>query len=203
MNDAINVDMNATKLNQLFAELNQKRLLRLKEIEKDCQARIDSLQQEMKNKLEIKSKKLQQDQRRKLQQFESKAMREAQSEQQQALWSHQQTYIDETLCAARLSLNQLPLDKQSLLSWTKEARKRLGQPTSLLLKIKPQWLDQWAKQMPASEIPLAAAEMLGGAILHDKERQIELDGSWDQRLEALIPQLWQRWSHSVSTDNQD
>jgi len=195
----MNATINATKLDQLLAELNQKRHLRLEEIKQNCQTRIESLEQKMKKGFETKTKKRQQDEFSHLHQLENRAIRETRVQQQQTLWNCQMACIEQTLCEARRSLSQQPLDKQSLLNWIEEARKRLGQPKKLLLKVKP----QWAEQIETIEIPLTTTEMLGGAVLLDAEKQIELDGSWDQRLEALMPQLWQRWYRNVSSNNQD
>ena len=45
--------------------------------------------------------------------------------------------------------------------------------------------------------------MLGGAILQDTERHLEVDGSWDQRLERLAPELWEKWYQLVGKNHQD
>ena len=98
-------------------------------------------------------------------------------------------------------LAQKTLDKQYLADWIEEGLTRLQQPEKKFLKLKLNAL--WLNAFEQKDIAVEESPLLGGAILKDTTRHIEIDGSWELRMELLMPELWQRWKQLVSENNKN
>jgi len=187
------------KLDQLLLELNHKLDERLQEIELTCQSQIALVEKEVASDFDVRVTKLKQDNMRRLAQIKVKLLRDAKVKQQQTLWDCQRRCIEMVLERCREMLVQKPLDNETLQCWVKEARSRLQETEMqhLKLKLKPEWV----ASLVLNGIKVEAAPLLGGAILENTARHIEVDGSWDQRLALLTPELWQRWYQLVSENH--
>jgi vacuolar-type H+-ATPase subunit E/Vma4 len=186
-------------LDRLFVELELRLKQRLADIEQSYRSRAQRLEQDRNSGAETQIAKLQQNHKRRLRQLSTRFLREAGTKKQQQLWTCQRECLEQLLADARDTLGREPLDGARLSAWLTTAQRGLGQPQVLRLKLKP----EWAESMGEGVIPVIPMPMLGGAVLEDTEHHIEVDGSWDRRLEDLVPQLWQRWLQHVGTDNQD
>lgn len=211
--------MKTNNLEQLLAELDQKLGQRLEEVEQDRQSREIAIEQEQQRQSATKVQKLQQAHANRMLQLRTRARRKAEENRQQQLWRCQQQCVEQVLSDTQHLLSQQRPDPEYLEVWLKQALQRLGDPTNVQLTVKPQWAallsDQLSELLPDAllgkppetpqgvSLSIATASMLGGAILRDTNRHIEVDGSWDQRLESLMPDLWQRWRQSVGTNNTD
>lgn len=196
--------MNHNTLEKLYAELEEKLQQRLDEIEQDYRVRSEQLEQETERIYHARTSHLRQSHTSRLRQLRLRSTRETQSRQQQRLWHCQQACIDEILADTRQELAQQPLDHKYLAAWIKQASPVLDPALKWHLKISPLWSKKIdPKRVSLKCASISSAPMLGGAILENKERHIEIDGSWEQRLERLIPELWQRWIEDVSTNDQD
>lgn len=196
--------MTLNTLEKLYEELEQKLLQRLDEIEQHYRFRAEQLEQEKQRIYHARTSHLRQAHANRLRQLRLKSTRDTQNRQQQRFWRCQQNCIDEVLADTRHLLEQQPLDHNYLEAWIEQASPLLDPALKWHLKISPPWSE---KVDPKSVIlkcsSISPAPMLGGAILENKEMHIEIDGSWDQRLEALVPELWQRWLEDVGTNDQD
>lgn len=184
-------------LEQLYAELDLKLEQRLSEIEQECQARIARLEQEQAERLRTRLEQVRRTQQNQLRQLRLKANRETCGDQQTRLWQCQQRCIDDLLIEARSRLAQRPPDSNYLETWVSPALERLPAGASPVLKLSQAWL----QANGISALPVTVAPILGGAILSDPATGIEIDGSWDRRLETLTPELWQRWLKDAGTDD--
>ncbi len=196
--------MNHNTLEKLYEELEVKLQQRLDEIEQDHRSRAEQLEQETERVYHVRTSHLRQSHANRLRQLRLKSTRETQIRQQQRLWQCQQECIDEILADTRQQLAQQPLDHNYLAAWIKQASPVLDPALKWHLKVSPQWSEKIdPKRLPMKCASISPAMMLGGAILENKERHIEIDGSWDQRLESRIPELWQRWVEDVGANDQD
>jgi vacuolar-type H+-ATPase subunit E/Vma4 len=208
-------------LDQLLAELDQKLTQRLEEIEQDRRSREHAIEQEQQRLAAAEMLKLEQAHTNQMLQLRTQAQQKAAQSRQQQLWKCQQQCVEQVLSDTRRLLSQQRPDPDYLKVWLKQALRRLGDPTNVQLCVNPQWAALLSNQLPAylpselqgvltgktpeapRKLSIATAALLGGAILRDTNRHIEVDGSWDQRLKSLIPDLWQRWLQSVGTNNAD
>jgi len=126
-----------------------------------------------------------------------KAHREAGGDQQTRLWQCQQRCIDELLTEARTRLAQRPPDGNYLKAWVALALERLPSGALPALKLSQAWLEA----NDSFTLSVTVAPILGGAILRDPATGVEIDGSWDRRLETLTPELWRRWLKDAGTDD--
>ena len=196
--------MTHNTLEKLYEELEQKLQQRLDEIEQDYRARAEQLEQEQQRVYHARTSHLRQSHANRLRQLHLKSTRETQTRQQQRLWRCQQECIDEVLADTRHLLEQQPLEPNYLATWIEQASPLLDPALKWHLKLSPSWSEKIdPKSVTTKCASISPAPMLGGAVLENKEMHIEIDGSWDQRLERLIPELWQRWLEDVSTNDQD
>ncbi|MDX1301477.1 hypothetical protein [Photobacterium sp.] len=196
--------MTHNTLEKLYEELEQKLRHRLDQIEQDHRSRAEQLEQEQQRVYHARTSHLRQSHANRLRQLRLKSTRETETRQQQHLWRCQQECIDEILADTRQLLVQQPPDHNYLESWIEQVSPLLDPTLNWHLKISPLWSEKIdPKSLTLKCTSISPAPMLGGAILENKERHIEIDGSWEQRLERLIPELWQRWLEDVSTNDQD
>ncbi|GGK56496.1 hypothetical protein [Amphritea balenae] len=196
-------------LSKLYQELEQKLQQQLDEIEQRFQSRAKNLEQEKQRAYQARINHLRQGHDNRLRQLRLKSMRDTQTLQQQRFWRCQQNCIDEILADTRHLLEQQQPDRNYLEDWIEQAAPSLTAASAWHLNTSL----QWSKRINLEEVALGRSDlkisstspvpMLGGAILQNKEFHIEIDGSWDQRLHALIPELWQRWLKDVGTNDQD
>jgi len=193
-------------LENLYAEIDSKLQARLEEIELKGQTLVEKLEREQCKVFDKECAQRQKNLTEQLNQITNKAQREALTYKQTTIWRAQQQCIDQVLLDARQVLDDTAMDRPLLNAWISLARERLGHPQQLQLKLKQTWLEQWQKNKDDtldSSLSTSSTPILGGAILEDTEQHIEVDGSWDQRLESLVPLLWQRWYQYVGKDSQD
>lgn len=196
--------MNHNTLEKLYEELEEKLQQRLDEIELDHRSRTEQLEQETERVYHARTSHLRQSHASRLRQLRLRSTRETQSHQQQRLWRCQQACIGEILADTRQQLAQQPPDHNYLEAWIKQASPVLDPAFKWHLKISPLWSEKIdPKRVPLKCASISSTPMLGGAILENKERYIEIDGSWEQRLDSLLPELWQRWIEDVGTHDQD
>lgn len=196
--------MTENTLEKLYEELEQRLQQRLDEIEQDHRSRIEQLEQEQQRVYHARISQLRQRHTNQLRQLRLKSTRATQTRQQQRLWHCQQACIDEILADTRHLLAQQPPDHNYLAAWITQVSPQLDPALTWHLKLSPQWAELIdPKHVPPAYASISPAPISGGAILENKERHIEIDGSWDQRLEQLIPELWQRWLEDVSTNDPD
>ncbi|WP_028862565.1 hypothetical protein [Psychromonas aquimarina] len=193
--------MSDEKLQPLLNQLNQKLIARLEAIEQECQSQMSSLEEESKKEFKAAADKMKENNTRHLAQLKSSALRDARMLRQESIWNCERDCINQTQVRCQQLLAQKTLDKQYLANWIKEAQVRLQQPEKKFLKLQlnASWLNSFAQK----DIAVEVSPLLGGAILKDTARHIEIDGSWEQRMELLIPELWQRWKQVVSENNQN
>ncbi|WP_108650961.1 hypothetical protein [Dongshaea marina] len=201
-------------LHKLYDELDQRLSQQLADIEKSYQARARQLKQEKMRSYKNQLTKLQQSHDDELRQLQLKSTRESEARQQQSLWQCQQACIDEIIAMTRdVLLKQAP-DLEQLKSWIEQASSLQTRDPSWELKIPLQWAERinaesfGLKQcrfehVHLTKINTSTGPMLGGAILQNPKMHIEIDGSWDHRLQILTSELWQRWLKDVSPDDQD
>ncbi|WP_432473085.1 hypothetical protein [Amphritea sp. HPY] len=191
-------------LSKLYEELEQKLQQQLDEIEQRFQSQTENLEQEKQRVYQARISHLRQDHENQLRQLSLKSMRDTQTQQQQRFWRCQQNCIDEILADTRHLLEQQPLDHNYLEAWIEQASPLLDPALKWHLKISPSWSENIdSKSATLKYTSISPTPMLGGAILENKEMHIEIDGSWDQRLERLVPELWRRWLEDVSSNDQD
>jgi len=193
-------------LEELYAEIDSKLQARLEEIELKGQNLVEKLEREQCKVFDKEYAQRQKNLTEQLNQITNKAQREALTYKQTAIWRAQQQCIEQVLLDARQILDDTAMDRPLLNTWISQARERLGHPQQLQLKLKQSWLEQWQKNKDDpldSSLSTSSTPILGGAILEDTEQHIEVDGSWDQRLESLVPLSWQRWYQYVGKDSQD
>lgn len=208
--------MTDTQLEQLHRQLENKRDERLQEIERHCQSQIAVIELQINQETAQIQKKLKQDQLRKLAQLKSRAQREVDHSIQQRIWAFERSCIAmiESDCRKFL-MKQLP-NEPSLLTWVQEATNRLQLITEtdtaeviktknqLSLKVNNHWFNALQSMKTTSMVQLQESQetqlILGGAILADPDKHIEIDGSWEQRLNKLLPKLWQRWYQRVGSN---
>lgn len=196
--------MTLNTLEKLYEELEQKLRQRLDEIEQHYRLRVEQLEQEKQRVYQARISHLRQSHANQLRQLRLKLTRDTQTLQQQRFWRCQQNCIDEILTDTRQLLEQQPQDHNYLEAWVERASPLLDPPLNWHLKISPRCSENIdPKSVSLKYTSISPAPILGGAILVNKEMHIEIDGSWDQRLEALIPELWQRWLEDVGTNDQD
>lgn len=185
----------------LLSQLNRKLSARLALIEQECQSQMNSLEKESKKQFEIAANKLKQHNLRRLAQLKSRSLRDAGMLQQESIWACEHNCINQTQVRCQQLLAQKTLDKQYLANWIEEGLTRLQQPEKKFLKLKLNAL--CLNSFEQKDIAVEASSLLGGAILKDTTRHIEIDGSWELRMELLIPELWQRWKQLVSENNKN
>lgn len=196
--------MNHNTLEKLYEELEDKLQQRLDEIEQDHRARAEQLAQEAERVYQARTSHLRQSHANRLRQLRLRSTRDTQIRQQERLWRCQQDCIDEILADTRQQLAQQPMDHNYLDTWMKQVSPVLDPALKWHLKVPLLWSKKVdPKSLPLKCTSISPAPILGGAMLENKERHIEIDGSWDQRLESRIPELWQRWIEDVSTNDQD
>lgn len=196
--------MNPNTLERLYEELDQKLRQRLDEIEQHYRSLAEQLEQEKQRVYHARTSHLRHAHTNRLRQLRLKSTRDARTLQQEHFWRCQQNCINEILADTRHLLEQQPLDHNYLEAWIEHASPLLDPASNWHLKVSPLWSERIdPKSFNLKCASISAAPMLGGAILENKEMHIEIDGSWDQRLERLIPELWQRWLKDVSTNDQD
>lgn len=193
--------MSEEKLETLLTELNNKLQFRLNEIEQDCQSQMVKIEEEQKRDLQIRKTKLRQDNNRHLSRIKAQAMRVIREQQQGKLWDCQAQCIEKLLSDCRETLKQQPPDYDQLQQWISETQIRLQQPDAQHLKLKLN--ASWIENLEQSDMTVQSTPILGGAILENMNKNVEVDGSWDQRLTLLIPELWQRWYQVVGTNNKN
>lgn len=193
--------MSHEKLELLLNKLNNKLSARLELIEQECQSQMDSLEEQSKKQFEIASNKLKQHNLRRLAQLKSSSLRDASMLQQESIWACEYHCINQTQAQCQQLLAKKTLDKQYLADWIEEGLIRLQQPEKKFLKLKLNAL--WLNSFEQKDIAVEESPLLGGAILKDTTRHIEIDGSWELRMELLMPELWQRWKQLVSENNKN
>lgn len=201
--------MTLNTLEKLYTELEQKLQQRLDEIEQDTQSRIAQLEQETQRVHRARMTQRRQTHANQLRQLRIKSTRNVHIQQQECLWRCQQHCIDDVLADARQLLEQQTPAISYLKAWVDRALPRLGPGSNWRLRIPSLWSAQLdlehvdVKIGELKNVYTSPVKMLGGAILEDNDRHIEIDGSWDLRLDTLTPELWQRWHDDVGTNDQD
>ncbi|MCW8331550.1 hypothetical protein MD588_22390 [Photobacterium sp. SDRW27] len=196
--------MTPNTLENLYEELEQKLQQRLNEIEQDYRSRAEQLEQEQQRVYHARTSRLRQSHTNRLRQLRLKSTRDTQTRQQQRLWRCHQNCIDEIMTDTRHLLAQQPPDHNYLKAWIAQALPRLDPALKWHLKLSPQWSEGIDPERVALKCAsISPTPILGGAIIENKEMHIEIDGSWDQRLERLLPELWQRWLEDVSSNDPD
>jgi len=186
-------------LAKLFAEIEAKLQQRLQQIDAEGQSRLEQVEQEQKRLLEEEIQEQTQANTTLLQRLRGRTERELEIEQQRRIWTFQASCIRYLLVQARETLQKRTLAQKQLDAFVKEAKARLGNPGHLVVKLKA----DDAARLKTKGIRVQQAPLLGGAIAVDVQRGIEIDGSWEQRLEALEPKLWQQWHQHVCNDHED
>lgn len=191
--------MSENTLATLFTEIEARLQQRLQQIDAEGQSRLEQMEQEQKRLLEEEIRKQTQVNTALLQRLRSRAERELEVEQQRRIWAFQASCVRNLLVQAREVLQKRTLAQKQLNAFVKEAKARLGNPGHLVVKLKA----DDAARLKTKDIRIQQAPLLGGAVAVDMQRGIEIDGSWEQRLEALEPQLWQQWHQHVCNDHED
>ena len=116
---------------------------------------------------------------------------------QAAVWQAEKQLLDQLEQAIRARLVSMPASQQRFNLWLAEALPRLAGDSELELMMNP----AWASALSSEDIPVATAEMSGGAQLVDKDSGRTLDGSWDSRLRDQWPEIVQYWQDHVLTNH--
>ncbi len=191
-------------LSRLHQELEQKLSQRLDEIEQDYRSRAEQLEQEKQRLSRARINRLRQGHASQLRQLRLRSRRDIQTRQQQRYWQCQQDCIDEILADTRQLLEQRPPDQDYLKGWLAQIGELRNAASDWQLRLSPRWSEAiTSASIDAETLSVSAAPMLGGAMLASDRMHIEIDGSWDQRLQTLIPELWQQWLNDVGTNGQD
>lgn len=191
--------MSRDTLDRLLTEIDSKLEHRLKEIERNGQAELLQLESDKHAEQEEELAQQRKIHGLRLQRKRSNSEREIRDDQNRRIWNFQFGCVQQVLAEAKAELDGCSLGQQQLDAFVQEAGDRLGNPQHLLLKLKAEHISS----VNLGEIEVEETAMLGGAILQDSRRNIEIDGSWERRLENMEPALWRRWQRDVSENNQD
>jgi len=191
--------MSENTLTKLFAEIEARTQQRLQQIDAEGQSRLEQMGQEQRRLLEEEVQEQTQTHAARLQRLRGRAERELEIEQRRRIWAFQASCIQDILARARETFRKRPLTQKQLDAFVKEAKTRLGNPEHLVVKLK----SDDAARLKVKNIRTRQAPLLGGAIALDEQRGIEIDGSWEQRLEMLEPKLWQQWHQYVCENNEN
>jgi len=125
---------------------------------------------------------------------------EAEEARRAKLWAFEQEKINELESVIRDALERQPPDAKRLRQWINRTKKLFAVEKGFVLEVKAEWTDQLSG---IEGVEIRVGNMLGGAILTDKQGGMQVDASWDTRLSDLILELWNRWRKDVGTDHQD
>ncbi|MFQ5581165.1 MAG: hypothetical protein ACE5F3_00875 [Mariprofundaceae bacterium] len=189
--------MSQDTLERLFAEIDARLQQRLQEIDSEGQSRIEQLETESRQMLDREIQDQTQASHARLQRTRNRSERDLEAEQQRRIWAFHEACIQGVLEQTREALQQQPLQRKQLEAFVKEAKKRLGNPKHLVVQLKAADV----ARLKSKDIKTQKASLLGGAIALDEQTGIEIDGSWDRRLEAREPELWQQWYKYVCEDH--
>jgi vacuolar-type H+-ATPase subunit E/Vma4 len=191
--------MSRDTLERLFTEIDTKLQHRLKEVEQNGMAQLRQLESEKYRQQEDELAQQKKNHNVRLQRNRSNWEREIRHDQEKRIWNFQFRCVQQVMAKAKDELNRCPMEQQQLDDFVQEAGNRLGNPKHLLLKLKAEHISS----LKLGDIEVEEIAILGGAILQDSKRNIEIDGSWECRLENLESALWKRWHRDVSENHQD
>ena len=117
------------------------------------------------------------------------ARRELADRNRRRIWQQQQRWVAETVALVRERLQGETVDEQALIHWVERSLLRQRDRAALVLRVNERWAEAAAPLAGRVEV----VPILGGAILSHPELNVEIDGSWDLRLEQMQGEIWGRW----------
>lgn len=187
-------------LTRLLDEIDGKLKQKLEEIGEAESEEMRRLEEEAKRHLKAEEEALRHTHGQMLAQRHERTVRRAAQAARERLWECQHACIDAVVAEAQALLEREEGVRAWFEAWFPEARRRLAKDAEPVLLVSPAWQKLIGE---VKGVTVRARPMLGGAILRDESRGIEVDGSWERRLERLKPALWQKWHESIGKHHQD
>jgi len=182
-------------LNDIQSALQQ----RLREIESELAKQMQSLEEQEQVRFEQARQALARKREQQIRERLGRMRRRAEEVEKGRLWSAEQAMFDELVAAVRDVLAARKPSQPWLDAHLAEARKRFPAHSKLCLSVNKAWR---AHVRIRPEYSVQTESMLGGFRLTDEKRGIELDASWERRLEDIRGELWERW-HGYIENHQD
>jgi len=184
----------------LLSRITAKQQQRLMEIDAREKEAVGRLKREASTKMEALLSERKRKRMHELLAGQEHKQSEAEEVRRAKLWAFEQEKINELESVIRDALERRPPDAKRLRRWINRAKERLGVEKGFVLEVKAAWTDLLSG---IEGVEIRSRNMLGGAILTDKQDGMQVDASWDTRLSDLILELWNRWRKDVGTDHQD
>ena len=182
-------------LNDMQSALQQ----RLREIEAEQAKQMQSLEEQEQTRFEQARQALARKREQQIGERTARMRRRAEEEEKGRLWSAERALFDELVAAVRDALAARKPSQPWFDAHLAAARRRFPAQSKLRLSMNEAWRAQ-VRIRP--EYTVQTEPMLGGFRLADTKRGIELDASWEQRLEDVRGELWECW-HGYIENHQD
>jgi len=124
----------------------------------------------------------------------SRRLRLAEEAEKIRYWNAERACFDELMCAIRKALEGKPASQAWFDAHLVKARQRLATESTLQITLNAAWRSS-IRVPPGIEV--RTAPLIGGFRLADSARGIEVDASWERRLEDIRDRLWQQWHERI------
>jgi len=167
---------------------------RLREIAAEERQKAAILKNEARARFEAAGQALARRRGQQLREAVERRMRRASDTERSRLWAAERACFDALMAAVSAALAAQPPSQPWFDAHLAQARKRLGAKGSLQITLNVAW--QAGIRIP-SGIKVHTAPLIGGFRLADSASGVEVDASWDRRLDELRDRLWQRWHERI------
>jgi len=187
------------KLQGLLDEVQSALDVRLREIAAQERQQAARLRKEAEARFEQARQALEWRRQQQLREAVERCLRHADESEKARLWVAERACFDALMAAVRKAL----ASKQPSQAWF-DARlaavgKRFTPDSKLEISLNAAWRSRI--RIP-SGISVHTAPLIGGFRLADARRGVEIDASWNRRLEDIRRALWQHW-HERIQNHQD
>ncbi|MDX8410470.1 MAG: hypothetical protein R8K46_01160 [Mariprofundaceae bacterium] len=186
----------AEAMQRLRAEIDVRLQLAIHELRRDTQVEAETIKKDAEKELQQQIRATEAAHTSRIQRARSLTLRRAREAQKARLWAFERESIDEVRQGIVEKLAGQGFEADDFHAWFEQASITLGAKEFLL-----EANDACLKRIRLKGVNKRGKAMLGGAQLTDMESGRQVDGSWDRRLDGLMPDIRQRWKEDVGIDH--
>jgi len=188
------------RLQGLLEEIQSGLDERLQEISRLEQQKADILKRQAEGRFQNAGEALSKQREQSLKETVARLLRQAERAEQARIWAAEQALFEQLTDSVREALESEPANQERFDKTLKASTCRFPADSSLQIRLNERWRSDVC--VPP-EIAARTEVMLGGFRLSDSRQGIEIDATWDRRLEAFKQELWQHWHEQIIQNNQD
>jgi len=189
-----------TRLQGLLEEIQSGLDERLQEISRLEQQKADILKRQTEGRFQHAGEALGKQHEQSMKETVERLLRQAEKTEKVRIWAAEQALFEQLTDSVREALESEPATQEWFDKTLKASTCRFPAGSSLQIRLNERWRS--AICVPP-EIAVRTEAMLGGFRLSDSRLGIEIDATWNRRLEAFKQELWQHWHEQIIQNNQD